>query len=400
MFHVLEDLDNPVRYSLFALANILLFVWARYVVAPARLGWTRFVLAQPLFAICLFISYLFRFGREMEQAIVMNVVTNYLWLTVWKCIGFCLNRGQLTKAYHSGSLVAFAVALLCPVNLAFKEHPVDASKKDGAVTSKQKKIAHPFEDIEFSVIKLRGYALLKEVVLSAGNIAVQLAVCVCLAVMCTKVDINSFQHSMIITWVCMFFLSLFQDVNMILCSLTLGIKLDVNFDKPYLATSITELWSKRWNLVMEEQLRSIIYNPLMEGKLIADKKYYQRPKASKLRMIIGVVLVFFASGVIHSLLLMQLFNNGSYPLLYTLFFCVNSVLVIVEKLVYNSLKGSSYYKKIMDSLPTITRIAYVHIIGITLAHFLFWPDVTRFGLTEMNLNAVLAFAPKFLYNPE
>lgn len=172
MFDTLRALDPPVRYSLFALANVLLVVWARYIVAPSKVGWTRFILAQPLFLLCLFISYLFRFGQAAEEGLVMHIVTNYLWLTVWKSIGLCLNRGQLTKAYHSGSLAAFAVAICCPVNVAFQEHPVDASKKDGGMKSEQGQIAHPFEDVKFSVVRLKGRALLREIVKSACNVGV------------------------------------------------------------------------------------------------------------------------------------------------------------------------------------------------------------------------------------
>lgn len=172
MFDMLRALDPLVRYSLFALANVLLVVWARYIVAPAKVGWTRFILAQPLFVLCVFISYLFRFGPEAEQGLVMNIVTNYLWLTVWKSIGLCLNRGQLMKAYHSGSLAAFAVALCCPVNVAFQEHPVDASKKEEDVKSEQKQIAHPFEDVKFSAVRLKGRALAKEIVKAASNVGV------------------------------------------------------------------------------------------------------------------------------------------------------------------------------------------------------------------------------------
>eukprot|EP00210_Caulerpa_lentillifera_P006898 g6595.t1 len=394
MFEVLRELDIFVRYSIFALANILLLLWARYVVAPAKLGWMRFVRAVPLLVLCIFISCLVRFGHETGHPVASMVAAHYLWLPFWKCIGLCLNRGQLTKAYHSDNLVVFALVLLCSVKVAFRERLSTASENDGVVTSQLKEVAHPFEDVRFSVIKLHGPAFSKELRALLGNIVINLMFCVSFVVMSMQYEDYSIQKSFFLTWTFLFYVAVVQDIARMLCFLTLGIKLDVKLNKPYLATSMTEFWSKRWNLVMGEQLRSIIYNPILDGKLIANKRYYHKPKPSKMRMITGVFCVFFVSGIIHSLLLMQLADSGSFPVLYMLFFCVNSLIVVIEKVVYSFFKGSSQLNKMLKSIPSVVCIAYIHVVIITTGHFLHWPDVTNYGLTEQNLNGVLAMIPK------
>lgn len=187
---------------------------------------------------------------------------------------------------------------------------------------------------------------------------------------------------------------------MMLCLCTLGIKLGVNFDKPYLATSMSDFWSRRWNLIMGEQLRTIIYNPIVEGQLIADERYYYKPKPSRLRLSIGVLSAFFASGVIHAVLLMQLVDTTAIPVLYSLFFCANSLIVMIEKMVKYVSKGSVHFQETIDSIPNVIKITYVHAVIVMLAHYLFWPDVITFGLKDENINSLLAIAPKFLYNPE
>lgn len=187
---------------------------------------------------------------------------------------------------------------------------------------------------------------------------------------------------------------------MMLCLLTLGIKLGANFDKPYLATSMTDFWSRRWNLIMGEQLRSIIFNPIVAGQLVANERYYHKPEPSRLRLSIAVLSAFLASGVIHAVLLMQLADTTSIPVLYTLFFCANSVVVMVEKMVKYVSKGSVRFQNAVDSIPNVIKIAYVHVVVVIFAHYLFWPDVIKFGLKDENVNSVLAITPRFLYNPE
>jgi len=160
MLNTLSDLDTSVRYTIFFVANVVLVLWTKYIIGRAKAGWPRVLLAQPMFALCLMICFLFDFKRESDRVMLTHVVTNYMWLTPWKIFGFCLNRCQLTRAYDSKSLSAFVVALLFNVNVAFETKPrAEGKKNDDAA---QDLTVHPYDDVSFVAIKHKGRALLHE----------------------------------------------------------------------------------------------------------------------------------------------------------------------------------------------------------------------------------------------
>ena len=46
-----------------------------------------------------------------------------------------------------------------------------------------------------------------------------------------------------------------------------GMPISPHFDAPYLSASVSEFWSKRWNLTVGNTLRFLCYDPVHEGKL-------------------------------------------------------------------------------------------------------------------------------------
>ena len=47
----------------------------------------------------------------------------------------------------------------------------------------------------------------------------------------------------------------------------MGMPISPHFDAPYLSASMSEFWSKRWNLTVGNTLRFLCYDPVHEGKL-------------------------------------------------------------------------------------------------------------------------------------
>ena len=58
-----------------------------------------------------------------------------------------------------------------------------------------------------------------------------------------------------------------EDVYGMIVLLTLNLKLAANFDKPFIAQSMQELWSRRYNQVAGEVLRDSIYDPICESSV-------------------------------------------------------------------------------------------------------------------------------------
>lgn len=165
----LSDLNFSVRLVLFGTLNVVLFYWARYVVAPASVGWKRVVRAVPLLPVLWLVSVLFFADRPEEFILAGYSAFNFLWLTLSKLWSFCLNRGQLVKSYESGSGVAFALALLSPVNVAFEEKPVEESK------GHETKERHAYEDARFAVIGFSWKGVVREMAEVSFGIAVKVS---------------------------------------------------------------------------------------------------------------------------------------------------------------------------------------------------------------------------------
>ena len=153
----LTDLELSARLGLLVLANVFLFAWTRYVVAPAKAGRPRLYRVAPLVPATVFVTCLFRLDRPQEYLLALNSATIYLWLlpcTVW-CLA--MNRGQLVKSYDAGSTVAFALGLLGPVVVAFKEVPVAKEKGHSSARS-----GGAYSDVQFEIVRFEGRAFFVE----------------------------------------------------------------------------------------------------------------------------------------------------------------------------------------------------------------------------------------------
>ncbi|KAG2437104.1 hypothetical protein HYH02_011362 [Chlamydomonas schloesseri] len=51
----------------------------------------------------------------------------------------------------------------------------------------------------------------------------------------------------------------------------LGLQLVPTFDAPWLSTSLADFWGRRWNITTSSVLRTLVYDPLAEGRLVATR---------------------------------------------------------------------------------------------------------------------------------
>ncbi|CAL0303036.1 unnamed protein product [Lupinus luteus] len=80
----------------------------------------------------------------------------------------------------------------------------------------------------------------------------------------------------------------------VLARILLGVELEPHFDEPYLASSLQDFWSRRWNLVVVNTLRLSIYEPTKKFALpIIGRQWASLP---------AIFLTFLVSGLIHELL--------------------------------------------------------------------------------------------------
>eukprot|EP00198_Chlamydomonas_reinhardtii_P003257 XP_001692593.1 predicted protein [Chlamydomonas reinhardtii] len=50
----------------------------------------------------------------------------------------------------------------------------------------------------------------------------------------------------------------------------LGLQLVPTFDAPWLSTSLADFWGRRWNITTSSVLRTLVYDPIAEGRLLPD----------------------------------------------------------------------------------------------------------------------------------
>lgn len=71
-------------------------------------------------------------------------------------------------------------------------------------------------------------------------------------------------------------------------SLMVGLRLSVNFDRPYLSTTISEFWASRWHISLAHWFRDYLYIPLGGSR------------RGWLRQMLNLMAVFILSGIWHA----------------------------------------------------------------------------------------------------
>jgi len=123
------------------------------------------------------------------------------------------------------------------------------------------------------------------------------------------------------------------------------------FRQPAKATSLTEFWSKRWNIAFSEMTSVAIFRPLKV----------------KIGSPLALLLAFAFSGLLHELALSLPVNSGyGLPLLY---FIIQGILVLVEKLLIS--------RKIMFLQNKVIAKAWLFFWLVIPAPLLFHPQFIK-----------------------
>ena len=141
------NLDFSTRFYVFVAGHFVLYYWMRYVVAPARPGWSRGVRAMILTPVLAIMCILFDAQKNEEATASVYSIATFLCMAPSKIICFCMNRGLIVKAYDSKSTLAFVLSLLFPVSVAFDEKKVTGKNEEKATEP------HAYKDARFSVLR-------------------------------------------------------------------------------------------------------------------------------------------------------------------------------------------------------------------------------------------------------
>ena len=78
-----------------------------------------------------------------------------------------------------------------------------------------------------------------------------------------------------------------------------------------LCSSLTDFWSRRWNLTAGNALRLLVYDPISEGRLI--RRAGTAPTTSRAVRRAGVIASFIVSGCVHELIFWCALFRGPLP---------------------------------------------------------------------------------------
>ncbi|EME31208.1 uncharacterized protein Gasu_14540 [Galdieria sulphuraria] len=96
--------------------------------------------------------------------------------------------------------------------------------------------------------------------------------------------------------------------------------LDIHFDKPFLSNSLSDFWSRRWNVQAAKTLYYTVYLSICPN----NQRYPQW------RKLVAVISTFMVSGIMHELLLFRI--NGTVTGHWFIFFSLHGFLLVIEKI--------------------------------------------------------------------
>ncbi|TVU13300.1 hypothetical protein EJB05_40347, partial [Eragrostis curvula] len=156
----------------------------------------------------------------------------------------------------------------------------------------------------------------------------------------------------------------------------LGMEMEPQFDRPYLATSLRDFWGRRWNLMVSAVLRPSVYDPV-------------RARAGKAA---GVLAAFLVSGLMHEVMVYYL-TMGAPTGEMAAFFLLHGACCVAEDWCARRLAASGWRR---TPLPRAVATPLVVVFVAGTAFWLFFPPICRDGGEEALLEEWAAVATFFV----
>ena len=301
-------------------------VYARVVADAVGPGTTRLLLLAP--ALCVNVAApLLVLDPEAEPLFSAIAVANFSWWSNFKLIALAAGRGQLTRPALSAP--AFVALAALPVRLA--DERVERSSRGDSNRDRTRVREHRRADPHTSRDAILGFA--------CKLAALWCCVSVALPALDARqvgerrdahlgraalVHARSIQSTKNVTYaVALYaFLGAMFDLGALFAFAACGVRLARHFDLPFLATSFSDFWGSRWNLVAGASLRDAVYAPITEGRFFREgeargrlaREAKEDGASREKRMtkkIVGVFACFAVSGAMHEFVLWALEGRSS-----------------------------------------------------------------------------------------
>ncbi|CAL5024085.1 unnamed protein product [Urochloa decumbens] len=152
----------------------------------------------------------------------------------------------------------------------------------------------------------------------------------------------------------------------------LGMEIEPQFDRPYLASSLRDFWGRRWNLMVSAILRPSVYDPV------------RRARAGKAAATLATFLV---SGLMHEAMVYYLTLRSPTGEM-TAFFLLHGACCVAEELCVRRWAARGRRRPLPRPVATLLVVAFV----AGTAFWLFFPPICREGSEERLLEEWAALA--------
>ncbi|ESQ42913.1 hypothetical protein EUTSA_v10015320mg [Eutrema salsugineum] len=166
-------------------------------------------------------------------------------------------------------------------------------------------------------------------------------------------------------------------------STLLGCDIEPVFNEPYLATSLQDFWSRRWNLMVSAVLRSTVHKPV--------QRFASRFLGPDAAVLVGVMASFLVSGLMHELIYFYVIRvPPTWEV--TCFFVLHGVATATEIAVKKILRWRPPHRAVSG----LAVLVFVSVTGV----WLFLPQLLRNNVHERAISEcllVIDFAKRKLF---
>jgi len=381
------DLQGKLT-TIFAAAGAGL-VFSRAVHAAVAPGPLRFLLFLPVVVVnCVLPATLL---DPFEEGVILTglVCANFGWWCNFKLLAYSLDRGQLMRAQNSPLLVWLMVAAM-PMRIDENNQPASASPseaaaaKEGSDYKKKKRSGSsvgPGPRVKEPSRRAWWTRFLGKLLMISAAVLLEPHL---------PPGPNDLRHLIFAFGIIYAVLGCIFDVTAAFAARAFGLTLAPHFDKPFLSTSATDIWARRWNLVVGTNLRDLVYAPIVEGRWLggdagagvgggptvkASTAVYGDPIArpSAARRLTATTACFLASGLMHEVLICWVTGRTAPTWEWTAYFTLQAPLVVFERWVTRQTRVR---------LPAVVMIPVTMGVQLVLARAFFFPPMVRTKLDE------------------
>lgn len=177
-----------------------------------------------------------------------------------------------------------------------------------------------------------------------------------------------------------FFLGMLMDGLGTVLTWLLGMPIAPHFNSPFSATSLADLWGRRWNLTAGGVLRRLLYDPLVEGVVIKETGV-ARARRAWMRAP-AALLCFVVSGVMHEVLWWYITGATTPHWAWFWFFTVHGLACVVEAVV------ARWVGAVGGAQHAVLGWMWTMGFFVTTGHLLFVPPPESAGVADMVVTAL------------